>query len=94
VAGELVKDPQKVLGRARANLEKLSSRNPEARRWLEAWRLILDSGALQVLHVLTSVDPSAVELRQNSPFAGTLTPPVRTRVMTSAKAYRDAASRA
>lgn len=94
VAGQLVKDPEAVLGQARKNVDKLSTQHPEARRWLEAWRRALDNGPGSVLQVLTSLDPSAVELRQNSPFAGTLTEAARNRVIVSVRKYRRAASQA
>ncbi len=40
--------------------------------WLDAWESVLDGGPETVLQTLTSQAPLAVELRQNSPFAGVL----------------------
>jgi hypothetical protein len=40
--------------------------------WLDRWRAVLDAGIESVLDVLTSSTPHAIELRQNSPFAGVL----------------------
>ena len=85
VAGELVKDPAKVLDKARTNLDMLTGQHPEAQRWLDGWRRVLDRDPQSVLQVLTSLDPSAVELRQNSPFAGTITQAARSRVLASAR---------
>ncbi|GAA3748353.1 helix-turn-helix domain-containing protein [Plantactinospora mayteni] len=74
VAGRLVSDPDGVLAKAAANLERLRSVHPDgmAAKWLERWREVLDAGVESVLTVLTSRRPDDVELRQNSPFAGVL----------------------
>lgn len=81
VAGRVVQDPANVLDHARANLDELSRKHPSAGRWLDAWRRALDGGPEDVLRVLTSVAESAVELRQNSPFAGVLDEAERRRVL-------------
>src|SRR5262249_52691769 len=72
VAGHLVADPEGVLSRAQSNLARLRDvhRDGMARAWLDRWEAVLDEGAEAVLDVLTSRTPVAVELRQNSPFAG------------------------
>jgi len=74
VAGRLVGDPDGVLAKAAANIERLRQVHPRgmATMWLDRWRSILDAGAEAVLSMLTSRSPDAVELRQNSPFAGVL----------------------
>jgi uncharacterized heparinase superfamily protein len=74
VAGRLVADPDGVMDRAVANLERLRTIHPDGMTavWLDRWRAIFRQGAESVLETLTSVAPDAVELRQNSPFAGTL----------------------
>jgi len=41
-----------------------------AAMWLDRWQTVLDAGVEVVLASLTSRDVGAVELRQNSPFAG------------------------
>jgi hypothetical protein len=41
-------------------------------QWLDQWQKVLDSGEDAVFSVLTSPSPLAVDLRQNSPFAGVL----------------------
>jgi excisionase family DNA binding protein len=90
VAGRLVQDPAEVLAHARANLDALSRQHPSAGTWLDAWRRALDGGPEDVLHVLTSSAQSAVELRQNSPFAGVLDANERQRVLDSFRQYWDA----
>ena len=74
VAGRLVIDPGTVLSKARVNLDRLRRIHPDgmAAVWLDQWRTLLEGDAEAVLDVLTSRAPDAVELRQNSPFAGVL----------------------
>jgi excisionase family DNA binding protein len=75
VAGKLVLDPEGVLDKARANLEHLMRVHAggTSMPWLVRWAAVLDSGATAVLDLLTSRAELAVELRQNTPFAGMLT---------------------
>jgi excisionase family DNA binding protein len=74
VAGHLVVDPDAVMTKARGNLERLQRVHPSgmAAVWLGQWRELFDEGIESVLDMLTSRLPLAVELRQNSPFAGVL----------------------
>jgi excisionase family DNA binding protein len=74
VAGRLVQDPDAVLAKAATNLERLRQVHPDgmAARWLDRWRVVLDAGVEAVLDMLASRAPEAIELRQNSPFAGVL----------------------
>ena len=74
VAGRLVVDPRSTLTKARSNIDKLSlvHRGTRAGEYVGRWLELIDSGADAVLDVLTSSAPEAVELRQNSPFAGVL----------------------
>lgn len=81
VAGHLVQDPWTVLERARLNLDALAREHPSAATWLDAWGRALDNGPEQVLELLGSRAESAVELRQNSPFAGVLDDAERRRVV-------------
>ncbi|MGN9775376.1 helix-turn-helix domain-containing protein [Micromonospora sp. H33] len=74
VAGRLVQDPETVLAKAAQNLDRLLHIHPHgmAAMWLGRWRAVLDAGVEAVLEALTSRAPHAIELRQNSPFAGVL----------------------
>lgn len=87
VAGRVVQDPANVLAQARANLDQLSWTHPSAGPWLDGWRHALDAGPEEVLQVLTSPAESAVELRQNSPFAGVLEETDRSRVLDAFRQY-------
>jgi excisionase family DNA binding protein len=82
VAGHLVTDPDAVLARAQANLARLQQLHTTAMSAtrLSQWETLLDAGIDAVLDVLTSRSPHAVELRQNSPFAGVLSPTDRAKV--------------
>jgi excisionase family DNA binding protein len=85
IAGHLVTEPDLVLTRARENLDRFSTihAGTMAERWLDRWRLTLNSGLDHVLTVLVSDAPEAAELRQNSPFTGILSEVERQRVLDS-----------
>ncbi|MFC4149395.1 helix-turn-helix domain-containing protein [Micromonospora mangrovi] len=85
VAGRLVTDPDEVLGKARENLDRLLRQHADtmAGVWLKRWQDKIDEGVNSVLRALTSDDPESVELRQNSPFAGVLSQPQRTKILES-----------
>jgi hypothetical protein len=72
VAVRVAEDPERAVAIARENLGRMEAVQQGANRWLRGWRIVLASGVDVVLGVLTSRDPEAVELRQNSPFAGVL----------------------
>lgn len=74
VAGRLALDPPAVLAQAGKNLQHLKQVHPAGMtaRWLDEWQEVLDSGDDAVFSALTSSSIHAVELRQNSPFAGVL----------------------
>ncbi|MGH3593081.1 MAG: hypothetical protein ACRDRF_18870, partial [Pseudonocardiaceae bacterium] len=58
--------------------------------WLQQWLQVLYSGVDEVAQVLTSRSPLALELRQNSPFAGALPQQTRSLVLAAfAKHWRD-----
>lgn len=84
LVGKLVEDPDQVLGHARRNTTRLleqQQRTGMTAHWLTEWLRVLDNGMDEVAEVLSSRDPQAVELRQNSPFAGILPQDTRSRVL-------------
>ena len=86
VLAELVEDPEEVLARVRGNLQRLRTQHPTrgmTARWLGRWQEVLDGGVDAVADVLSSQGPGALEMRQNSPFAGVLSQEVRSRVLAS-----------
>jgi hypothetical protein len=75
VAAEIVKDPDRALRMAAENLNRMEARQIEGwgvNPWIERWRRVIAAGVDVVLDVLASPDPEAIELRQNTPFAGVL----------------------
>ncbi len=74
VAGHLAAHPTETVAHARANLARMRTAHPTgmSARWLDAWQAVLDEGPEAVLQTLTAQTPLAIELRQNSPFAGIL----------------------
>ena len=86
VSAQLVTDPDTTLTKARENLLAWRGAHRSggmSERWLGQWTKILDGGVDEVAAVLTSESRRAVELRQNSPFAGVLAPDVRGQVLTA-----------
>lgn len=86
VLAELVENPEDVLARVGGNLQRLRTQHlgrGMTARWLDQWQELLDAGVDAVADVLTSRGPAALELRQNSPFAGVISEDVRLRVLAS-----------
>ncbi|MFY1625690.1 hypothetical protein ACN261_08400 [Micromonospora sp. WMMD723] len=85
MAGSLATDPDEVLGKARADLDQLLHQHDGtmAEVWLKRSQAKIDEGIGVVLTILTSDDPEAVELRQNSPFTGVPSRPQRAKVLDS-----------
>jgi excisionase family DNA binding protein len=94
VAGKVVRDPQRWLSLARRNLSKMQAIHTRGQgaALLAQWERLLDGPLEGVLEALTSPSPRARELRQNTPFAGVLTPRERLQVL-SAFSGRRLASR-
>lgn len=86
VLAELVEYPEDILARAGGNLQRLRAQHTGrgmTARWLDQWQEVLDAGVDAVADVLTAHGPAALELRQNSPFAGVVSQEVRSRVLAS-----------
>jgi excisionase family DNA binding protein len=82
-AGKLVADPDGAMALARRNLAYMREVHDDgsADAWLGQWEQILNRGVGAVLNTITSRAPLAVELRQNTPFAGVLSPEERRQVL-------------
>jgi hypothetical protein len=86
VLAELVENPEAVLAKVGGNLQRLRAQHlgrGMTARWLDQWQEVLDAGVDAVAEVLTSQGPAALELRQNSPFAGVISEEVRSQVLAS-----------
>jgi hypothetical protein len=83
VAGRLVTDPDTTLAVAQENLRRTrqSATGGSATVWLDAWQRLIDGPLLELLAVLTGTSTWSRDLRQNSPFAGVLTPQERAQVL-------------
>lgn len=86
VAGRVVTEPEISLTKARKNLRVMESANRPSSPWLSQWARILDSGPEEVARILTAESPEAIELRQNSPFAGVLSERGRRRALSAFRA--------
>ncbi len=89
VAAHLARDPERVLTRARHNLERFSQihSGSSVEHWLRRWENVLAGGPEVVMEALTSTSPDAAELRQNSPFPGVLPQNERRQVLDSFSKY-------
>ena len=81
VAVQIAQDPERALAIAKENLEHMEVVRTAPNPWLRRWRTVLSAGVDAIIAVLTSRDPEATELRQNSPFAGVLDYRERERVL-------------
>jgi excisionase family DNA binding protein len=83
VAGRLALDPDRLRERARRNLITMRERHPRGRVTadFDEWESLLAGPVDVLLDTMVSSSARAVELRQNSPFAGTLTDRDRTRAL-------------
>lgn len=81
----LLTDSDEVLRRARANLDQLRRVHPRGMtaHWLREWEKVVRHGVDAVADAFTSPSPHAVELRQNSPFAGVMSQQTRADVLTA-----------
>jgi excisionase family DNA binding protein len=86
VAGRVVTEPEPSLVKARRNLLVMASANGSSSPWLAQWERILDRGPEEVARILTAESPEAIELRQNSPFAGVLSERGRRRALSAFRA--------
>ena len=83
VAGKVVMDPDRAIAMARRNLARMLVAEPRAATYVESWERLLDSGPEPVLAMLTSDTAEAIQLRQNTPFAGLLTEAERQAALTA-----------
>ena len=89
-AAHVAAEPERSLEVARSTAETALSRDPDGARWLSQWLAIIDRGPEAVMRALTSTDPLARELRQNSPFLGLLSSTERRGVIDAFRAMRRA----
>jgi transcriptional regulator with XRE-family HTH domain len=93
VVGELTRDPDRVIAIARDNIDRW--RTVHAGRSsilspMDRWSEILDEGVEAIVATLTGLSEEAEDMRQNSPFAGVLTPEHREQALVSFRAHWEA----
>ena len=83
VAGEIVRNPDSSIAKAKRNLEAMKSTPHKGgtRVWLSEWEKLLNGPKLALLQALTATNQRSRELRQNSPFAGVITEETRQSVL-------------
>src|SRR5450759_4650379 len=84
-AAHVARDPTGSLALARATAERRLEGNPDGAQWLRQWLTIIERGPEATMRTMTSTDPLARELRQNSPFLGLLSDEERRAIL---DAYR------
>jgi len=82
-AGHIATNPKRALTKARGRIDGTLDEGPAGQRWLREWLNIIDRGPEAVMRTMTSTDPRARELRQNSPFLGLLTEAERQSIIQS-----------
>ena len=93
---DLLADPDGVIDKARSNIERWL---PEQRvdgmtaTYLHPWEAVLADGGDRIIDVFTSLDERSTELRENSPFAGVMSPERRTKTLRTIREQRAAAAR-
>ena len=89
VAGRLALDTEHVLAIVTNNLRRLAEvhRFGMTARYLRRWQEVIDTGPDAVFEALTSGAEWAVELRQNSPFAGVMSESERAVVLAAFYAH-------
>jgi len=87
VVTELVRAPDAVLAKARANLGRMRAVDLDGRTlpWLERWEVLLSRRGVELVEMLLATDQASVDLRQTSPFAGVLTDEQRQAALAASK---------
>lgn len=88
VAGKVALDPERTVSIARRNLSHLRSQHPvgPVTADFDEWDALLAGPVETLLATLVLPSPHAVELRQNSPFAGVLTERERSKALAAFRA--------
>jgi len=89
--GDLLVDPEMVIGKARGNIARwLPQQRSDGMtaQYLREWEKILNSGLNRIVEALTSTDEKSSELRENSPFAGVLSQERRAKVLKTLRAQQ------
>lgn len=74
VLGKLLQDPERIKSVARQNIERARARarSTTAQRWQDQWQSLIEGPIEDLVPVLVGLDEHSIDLRQVSPFAGSL----------------------
>jgi transcriptional regulator with XRE-family HTH domain len=74
IAIRLIEDPQRVLSVMPANISRMRTivHGTLVQKWLDDWERLAERPVWEIVRVLLSTAPFAIEMRQNSPFNGIL----------------------
>ncbi len=82
VAGKVATEPGQTIADALTHLDKMRpNARGQAKKWLSEWERLLNGPVDRILAALTDRSLRGRELRQNSPFAGALTPQQRQKAL-------------
>ena len=71
-----------LLAKARARVEEwIAERGPVHPVYARRWKAVLDRSVPEIASILVTDDEPSRDLRQNTPFAGALTPSERWRIL-------------
>ncbi len=90
-AGKVAADPSGALAKGRTTVERQLAAGADGAVWLRRWLEVIARGPEAVMRAMTSTDPEARELRQNSPWLGLLTDSEREKIVRSSFAAAGAA---
>ena len=78
VAGRIATEPENTIADALSRVyEMRPNARGQAKKWLDEWERLLNGSVDRILAALTDRSLRGRELRQNSPFAGSLTEQLR-----------------
>lgn len=73
IAQRLQENPEHVITHAKNNLQRWKKNYDDVYpAWFVEWQNILSKPVTEIIKLLTSEDPHAVQLRSSSPFAGVI----------------------
>ncbi len=90
VAGEIARDPDRAIAVARDNIARwrtVHGPHPSVVAALDRWEEIIGDGIDVAIATLTGQSEEAEDLRQNSPFAGVLSPEDRAQALTAFRTW-------
>lgn len=90
IVGHLVKEPDRVVSIARANIERWRRErdlNDSLNHAYDEWSAILDAGVEAITRACLSEDEKSIDLRQSNPFPGVLSEEERASVLASFNAH-------